>query len=64
MPPISQPDGSARPFRIGVQLQPQHADYHQIRDAVLRAEDLGVDVVFNWDHFFPLSGEPDGQHFE
>lgn len=50
--------------RIGVQLQPQHADYPQIRDAVRRAEDLGVDVVFNWDHFFPLSGDPDGKHFE
>jgi probable F420-dependent oxidoreductase len=23
-----------------------------------------VDVVFNWDHFFPLSGDPDGKHFE
>jgi probable F420-dependent oxidoreductase len=53
-----------RPLRIGVQLQPQHADYAQIRDAVRRAEDLGVDVIFNWDHFFPLSGDPDGKHFE
>ena len=39
------------PIRIGVQLQPQHAIYSQIRDAVMRAEDIGVDVVFNWDHF-------------
>lgn len=53
-----------RPIRIGVQLQPQHADYAQIRDAVRRAEDLGVDVIFNWDHFFPLYGDPDGKHFE
>ena len=52
------------PIRIGVQLQPQHADYAQIRDAVRRAEDLGVDVIFNWDHFFPLYGDPDGKHFE
>jgi len=52
------------PIRIAVQLQPQHADYAQLRDAVRRAEDLGVDVVFNWDHFFPLSGDPDGKHFE
>jgi len=52
------------PVRIGVQLQPQHADYGQIRDAVRRAEDAGVDVIFNWDHFFPLSGDPDGKHFE
>lgn len=50
--------------RVGVQLQPQHADYAQLRDAVRRAEDLGVDVVLNWDHFFPLSGDPDGKHFE
>ncbi len=53
-----------RPIRIGVQLQPQHADYRQIRDAVLRAEDSGVDIVFNWDHFYPLSGDADGKHFE
>ncbi|RYV52544.1 LLM class F420-dependent oxidoreductase [Pengzhenrongella frigida] len=52
------------PIRIGVQLQPQHADYAQIRDAVRRAEDAGVDVLFTWDHFFPLTGEPDGKHFE
>ncbi|QEO14278.1 LLM class F420-dependent oxidoreductase [Agromyces intestinalis] len=52
------------PVRIGVQVQPQHATYQTIRDTVLRIEDLGADVVFNWDHFFPLSGEPDGLHFE
>lgn len=53
------------PIRIGVQLQPQHAsDYRQIRDAVRRCEDIGVDVAFNWDHFFPLYGDPEGEHFE
>ena len=55
----------AFPIRIGVQLQPQHApDYSLIRDAVLRAEDAGVDIIFNWDHFYPLYGDPDGAHFE
>src|SRR6266567_3556454 len=54
-----------RPVRIGVQLQPQHAPkYDLIRDAVRRAEDAGVDVVFNWDHFYPLYGDPEGAHFE
>jgi probable F420-dependent oxidoreductase len=52
------------PIRIGLQLQPQHSDYAQIRDTVAAAEDAGVDIVFNWDHFFPLYGEPDGKHFE
>ncbi len=28
------------------------------------AEQAGVDIVFNWDHFFPLSGDPDGRNFE
>jgi probable F420-dependent oxidoreductase len=53
-----------RSIRIGVQFHPQHAEYSDIRDAVLRAEDAGVDIIFNWDHFFPLSGDPDGKHFE
>jgi probable F420-dependent oxidoreductase len=52
------------PVRLGVQLKPQHVTYPQIRDAVLRLEDMGVDILFNWDHFFPLSGDPDGLHFE
>ncbi|MCX6490518.1 MAG: LLM class F420-dependent oxidoreductase, partial [Rhodococcus sp.] len=51
--------------KIGVQLQPQHApDYQLIRDAVLRSEDAGVDIVFNWDHFYPLYGDLDGAHCE
>ncbi|MGH3567100.1 MAG: LLM class F420-dependent oxidoreductase [Pseudonocardia sp.] len=52
------------PIRIGLQLQPQHADYAEIRRTVAEAEQAGADIVFNWDHFFPLSGEPDGKHFE
>jgi probable F420-dependent oxidoreductase len=53
------------PIRIGVQLQPQHSShYGYLRDAVRRCEDIGVDVAFNWDHFYPLYGDPDGAHFE
>jgi probable F420-dependent oxidoreductase len=55
---------SVRPIRIAVQVQPQQGEYAQLRDMVLRAEELGVDIVYNWDHFFPLSGDPDGRHFE
>ncbi|SDG77085.1 LLM class F420-dependent oxidoreductase [Microbacterium pygmaeum] len=52
------------PVRLGVQLKPQHVAYTDIRDAVLRLEEMGVDILFNWDHFFPLSGDPDGLHLE
>jgi len=55
---------SDRPVRIGVQIAPQHALYPTIRETVQRLEDLGVDIVFNWDHFFPLTGAPDGLHYE
>ena len=53
-----------RPIRIGVQVAPQHALYPTIRDAVAQLEDAGVDIVFNWDHFYPLSGDPEGLHYE
>jgi probable F420-dependent oxidoreductase len=55
---------TTRRIRLGVQVQPQHATYPKIRATVLELEQLGVDVLFNWDHFYPLSGEPDGLHFE
>lgn len=54
----------SRRIRLGVQIQPQHATYPKIRDTVRALEDLGVDILFNWDHFFPLTGDPDGMHFE
>jgi probable F420-dependent oxidoreductase len=53
-----------RPVRVGVQLQPQQADYGALREAVARVEESGADVLFTWDHFFPLYGDPDGRHFE
>ncbi|MEO7420801.1 MAG: LLM class F420-dependent oxidoreductase [Ornithinibacter sp.] len=56
--------GAGRPIRIGAQLQPQHAAYADIRAACADLEEIGVDVLFNWDHFFPLYGDQDGAHFE
>lgn len=52
------------PTQIGVQVAPQHLTFQQSLDAVRRLEDAGVDAVFNWDHFFPLTGDPGGAHFE
>ena len=53
-----------RAIRVGLQLNPQHADYRDIRRAAVAAEELGADMLFTWDHFFPLSGDRDGKHFE
>jgi probable F420-dependent oxidoreductase len=52
------------PVTIGVQVIPQHGDYEAMKRAWLEADDLGVDRIYNWDHFYPLSGDPNGKHFE
>ena len=42
----------SRPIRIGVQLWPGGTPgYAPWRDAVRRAEDMGTDIVFGYDHF-------------
>lgn len=56
--------GTRRRIRVGVQLAPQHVDYPTIRRAAAEAEELGADILFNWDHFFPLGKVGEGRHFE
>lgn len=51
-------------IRIGVQLQPQHTTFDKFATAAQRCEELGVDTLWTWDHFYPLYGPPDGAHFE
>lgn len=62
-------------FRVGVQFHPQHTTVAELRDAWRRADALGVDSLWVWDHFFPLypKGGPyvwppaddlHGSHFE
>jgi probable F420-dependent oxidoreductase len=51
-------------LRVGVQLHPQHTTFPSFAEAVRRVEALGVDTIWNWDHFFPLYGDPQGSHFE
>ncbi len=51
-------------IRIGYRAIPQHGDYAPMRTSWLEAERLGVDSLWTWDHFFPLSGDPDSKHFE
>src|SRR5215204_4649513 len=50
--------------RVGAQIHRQQASYAQMRDAWLRVEEMGADTLFNWDHFSPLYGDRDGEHFE
>lgn len=51
-------------FKVGVQLHPQHTSIEQIREAWQKFDRLGIDTIWTWDHFFPLSGDRNGRHFE
>jgi probable F420-dependent oxidoreductase len=50
--------------RVAIQIAPERADYAAIRRAADEADRIGVDAIFNWDHFFPLGKDRDGKHFE
>jgi len=52
------------PIRIAAQLHPQQGDYPSLRDGALRAEALGYDIAYTWDHFHPLYGDRDGASLE
>ncbi len=54
----------SRPFKVGVTIHPQQCTIQELRDAWRRADDLGVDSIWFWDHFFPLYGNANGNHFE
>jgi probable F420-dependent oxidoreductase len=53
-----------RPIRIAAQLHPQQGSWAALRRGAVAADDLGYDVIYTWDHFFPLYGAPNGEHFE
>ena len=51
-------------MKAGVWLVQQHTTVARLRSAWRQLDDLGVDSIWLWDHFFPLTGDPDGTHFE
>src|ERR1700676_5335678 len=53
-----------RPFKVGVTIHPQQCTIQELRDAWRRADELGVDSIWFWDHFYPLGGDPEGNQFE
>src|SRR6266498_2150070 len=50
--------------RVGVTVPQQHVDFVDWRRACTSAEEAGVDYIADWDHFYPLFGEPEGKHYE
>jgi probable F420-dependent oxidoreductase len=50
--------------KIGVQLSQQDTTIDELRAAWQAADALGVDTIWVWDHFFPIYGDPNANHFE
>src|SRR3954462_8467893 len=51
-------------FKVGVQLHPQATSVDELRAAWKAADELEVDSIWVWDHFYPLYGDPSAAHFE
>ena len=51
--------------KVGVQIHPQNTTMADLRAAWRSVDELGVDSLWTWDHFFPpLYGAADEAHFE
>jgi probable F420-dependent oxidoreductase len=50
--------------KVGVNFAQQHTTIDELRAAWQAADDLGVDTIWLWDHFFPLYGNANANHFE
>ena len=57
------PDMNA-PIKLGANLWNQYTDWPAFLDAMLRAEDLGFDSLFTWDHVYPIVGSWEGPALE
>jgi probable F420-dependent oxidoreductase len=53
-----------RPIRIAAQIHPQHGAFADLRSAAVKADEMGYDIVYTWDHFYPLYGKKDDPHYE
>ena len=52
-------------MRFAIKTRPEHQTWAQMRDVWLAADQLEVfESAWNWDHFYPLSGDPAGPNLE
>ena len=53
-----------RPFRLGVLAWNQYTDWPAFRDIGAKADRLGYDNLWTWDHLYPIIGSPVGPILE
>jgi alkanesulfonate monooxygenase SsuD/methylene tetrahydromethanopterin reductase-like flavin-dependent oxidoreductase (luciferase family) len=51
-------------IKLGVLAWNQYADWASLRDAGIRADELGYHSLWTWDHLYPIVGSHEGPMFE
>jgi alkanesulfonate monooxygenase SsuD/methylene tetrahydromethanopterin reductase-like flavin-dependent oxidoreductase (luciferase family) len=52
-------------MRFAIKTRPEHTTWEQMRDIWVAADDIELfESAWNWDHFYPLSGDLTGPNFE
>src|SRR6202048_5209273 len=52
-------------MRFAIKTRPEHQTWEEIRDAWIAADEIPLfESAWNWDHFYPLTGDPTGPNFE
>jgi F420-dependent oxidoreductase-like protein len=54
----------AAPMKIGVLVWNQYTDWPSMRGVGQRADELGYDSLWTWDHVYPIIGDPHGPFLE
>jgi alkanesulfonate monooxygenase SsuD/methylene tetrahydromethanopterin reductase-like flavin-dependent oxidoreductase (luciferase family) len=58
------PATTSAPIRFGALCWNQYSDWDSLRDAGVRADDVGFDSLWTWDHVYPIVGSHLGPMFE
>ena len=52
-------------MRFAVKTRPEHTTWEKIRDVWVAADEIGLfESAWNWDHFYPLTGDTTGPNLE
>jgi alkanesulfonate monooxygenase SsuD/methylene tetrahydromethanopterin reductase-like flavin-dependent oxidoreductase (luciferase family) len=54
----------AGPIKLGALCWNQYTDWSSLREAGVRADALGYDEIWTWDHLYPIVGSHEGPMFE
>ena len=52
-------------MRFAIKTRPEHTPWERIRDVWLAADEISLfESAWNWDHFYPLTGDLTGPNLE